>query len=240
MYRDKTFLAIIPARGGSKRLPRKNVLDLAGKPLIAWTIEAALGCSFLDEIMITTDDDDIADVAKKYGANVPFLRPAELASDTATSFDVINHAVGYYKSKLGKEFDFVVLLQPTSPLRNARNISDAIELLAQKHADAVVSVCEVEHSPLWMNALPADHSMAKFLRDEVKKSRSQELPQNYRLNGAIYICHTRRLLEENTLFISDNIFAYIMNQDVSVDIDTKYDLFLAACILQNHLTERLE
>ena len=232
MYQGKTFLAIIPARGGSKRLPRKNVLDLAGKPLIAWTIEAALGCPFLDEVMVTTDDLEIAEVARQHGANVPFLRPAALASDTATSFDAIKHAIDYYRYELGKEFDFVVLLQPTSPLRNAQNISAAIELLMQKNADAVISVCEVDHSPLWMNTLPADHSMDNFLRDEVKNTRSQELAKNYRLNGAIYICKTSRLLEEKSLFISNNIFAFIMNKDNSVDIDDlsdfKYANFLLA------------
>lgn len=229
------ILALIPARGGSKRLPRKNVLDLAGKPLIAWTIEAALGCPFLDEVMVTTDEDEIAEVAKRHGAKVPFLRPAYLASDTATSFDAIKHAIDFYREELGKNFDFVVLLQPTSPLRNSRNISEAIELLVEKNADAVISVCEVDHSPLWMNTLPSNLSMSKFLRDEVRNVRSQDLPKNYRLNGAIYICRTDRLLAESSFFIATNIFAYIMCNDASVDIDNVSDFKLANFLLSDKL-----
>lgn len=224
-------LAIIPARGGSKRLPRKNVLDLGGKPLIAWTIEAALECPFINEVMVTTDDDEIAEIAKRYGANVPFMRPRELASDTATSFDAIKHVIDFYREELGREFDFVVLLQPTSPTRNSQHISEAIELLVERNADAVISVCEVDHSPLWMNTLPSDHSLGKFLRDEVKNVRSQELPKNYRLNGAIYICRTSCLLAEKTFFISNNIFAYIMSKDTSIDIDDLSDFRLAKCLL---------
>ncbi len=235
MHQGKTFLAIIPARGGSKRLPRKNVLDLGGKPLIAWSIEAARSCPFVDEVLVTTDDDEIAEVAKLYGANVPFLRPASLASDTATSFDTIRHAIDFYKHELGKEFDFVVLLQPTSPLRASLEVSNAIDLLSQKDADAIISVCEVDHSPLWMNTLPSDLSMDKFLRDEVKNVRSQDLPRNYRLNGAIYICRTSRLLTEMSFFISDNIFAYIMKKDVSVDIDDLSDFKMAQCLISEQL-----
>lgn len=231
MLEGKTFLVIIPARGGSKRLPRKNVLDLGGKPLIAWTVEAALGCPFLDEIMVTTDDHEIAEVAKGRGAKVPFLRPESLASDTSGSFDVVKHAIEFYQDELSKEFDFVVLLQPTSPLRSSQDIVEAIELLLLKNADAIISVCEVDHSPLWMNTLPADHSMARFIREEVKNTRSQDLPKNYRLNGAIYICQTRRLLQEKSFFISDNIFAYVMTKEASVDIDDLSDLKLAKFFL---------
>lgn len=237
MRQNKTFLAIIPARGGSKRLPRKNVLELGGKPLIAWTIEAALGCSFIDEVMVTTEDAEIAAVAKEYGANVPFLRPAELASDTATSFDAIRHAIDFYRTELGKEFDFVVLLQPTSPLRGSHDIGQAIELRAQKNADAIISVCEVDHSPLWANTLPPDHSMAGFLRDEVKNKRSQDLGVYYRLNGAIYICDTKVLLKNKSFLPDDSIYAYPMAIGHSVDIDTRIDFLTATAILQNNQVE---
>ena len=238
IYKGKTFLAIIPARGGSKRLPRKNVRNLGGKPLIAWTIEAALGCPFLDEGIVTTDDDGIAKIAKCYGAYVPFLRPHELATDTATSFDVIKHTINFYKTELGKKFDYVVLLQPTSPLRCARNINEAIELLDKKNADAIISVCEVDHSPLWMNTLPTDHSLMGFIRDEVKNVRSQDLPKNYRLNGAIYICQADRLLKENTFFIADNAFAYLMAKEESVDIDDISDFNLANYLLLNNVANK--
>lgn len=231
MHQGKTFLAIIPARGGSKRLPRKNVLELAGKPLIAWTIEAAIKCTYLDEVMVTTDDDEIAKVAKAFGANVPFHRPAVFASDTSASFDAIKHAIDFYREQLCKTFDYVVLLQPTSPLRAARHITEAIELRAQKNADAVISVCETDHSPLWMNTLPENHSMAKFMRDEVKNKRSQDLPKNYRLNGAIYICQAEKLAKEKTFFIEDNIFAYVMDKNASIDVDDMNDFMMAKCLL---------
>ncbi|MFA6013575.1 MAG: acylneuraminate cytidylyltransferase family protein [Gallionellaceae bacterium] len=237
MHDEKSYLAIIPARGGSKRLPRKNVLDFGGKPLIAWTIEAALGCPFLDEVMVTTDDFEIAEVAKKYGANVPFFRPEALASDTATSFDAIKHTIDYYRFELGRRFDFVVLLQPTSPLRNSRNISEAIALRAQKNAEAVISVCEVDHSPLWMNTLPADHNMVGFIREDVKDTRSQDLETFYRLNGAIYIVSVDVLLEQKTFIPEQNAYAYTMSAECSVDIDTKSDLQLAVCILQGEIKE---
>jgi CMP-N-acetylneuraminic acid synthetase len=209
------------------------VLGLGGKPLIAWTVEAALACSYIDEVMVTTDDVEIADVAKKYGANVPFFRPAELASDTATSFDVIKHALDFYRTELSKEFDFVVLLQPTSPLRDAVDISQAIELLAEKNAMAIVSVCEVDHSPLWSNILPSDHSMIGFIREEVKNKRSQDLGTYYRLNGAIYICDIKELLEIKSFFTDDAIYAYTMSAEHSVDIDTLIDFFTATAIQQN-------
>lgn len=238
MHQGKSYIAIIPARGGSKRLPKKNVLDLGAKPLIAWTIEAALGCPFLDEVMVTTDDGEIAEVAKRHGAHVPFMRPDALASDTATSFDAIKHTIDYYQFELRKRFDFVVLLQPTSPLRNSQNISGAIELQAKKNADAIISVCEVGHSPLWMNTLPNDHSMAGFIRDEVKNKRSQDLEKFYRLNGAIYIVSVDVLLAEQTFLPEHNSYAYPMSAECSVDIDTKSDLQLAACILQSEIKER--
>lgn len=231
MDRKRTFIAIIPARGGSKRLPRKNVLDLGGKPLIAWTIEAVRICPKINEVMVTTDDKEIADVARKYGANVPFIRPAALANDTASSFEAIKHTLEHYKHKLEKEFDFVVLLQPTSPLRNVESIMGAIELLEKKNADAVISVCEVDHSPLWTNTLPRDLSLDNFLRNDVKNMRSQDLPLYYRLNGAIYICRTERLLAEKTFFISSNSFAYVMKKEESIDIDDLYDLKMAKSVL---------
>jgi CMP-N,N'-diacetyllegionaminic acid synthase len=231
MIEGKTFLAIIPARGGSKRLPRKNMLDLAGKPLIAWTIEAARKSKYLDEVMVTTDDIEIADVAKKYGATTPFIRPESLASDTTTTYDTVEHAINYYKQKLYKTFDYIVLLQPTSPLRDERHIDEAIETLRQKDADAVISVCEVEHSPLWSNILPDDGDMSGFLKDEVKNRRSQDLPAYYRLNGAIYICRSDRLVDEKSFFLSTNLYAYMMSKQDSIDIDNKIDFDFADFLL---------
>jgi CMP-N-acetylneuraminic acid synthetase len=233
MINGKSLIAVIPARGGGKRLPGKNLINLGGKPLIAWTIEAALGCSFIDEVMVTTDDAEIAEVSKRYGANVPFMRPVELSGDTATTFDAIKHTIDFYRTEFLKEFDYIVLLQPTSPLRDSVDITEAIELLEKKNADAIISVCEVDHSPLWMNTLPLDGSMVGFIHDEVKNKRSQDLDVFYRLNGAIYICNIEALLDKGSFFIDNLINSYLMPIEKSVDIDSYLDLEMAKVILQN-------
>jgi len=218
---NKTFLAIIPARGGSKRLPRKNVLDLCRKPVIAWSIEAGLDSKYIDRVVVSSDDDEILNIAKKYGAEI-IKRPSELAIDTATTFDAIKHTIENLE-----KYDYIVLLQPTSPLRNEKHIDEAIELLEEKNADAVVSVCEMDHSPLWSNTLPKDNSMGNFLRDEVLNKRSQDLEKYYRLNGAIYICQTEKFLKGKSFFIKNNIFAYKMDKKSSIDIDEEFDFKIA-------------
>jgi CMP-N,N'-diacetyllegionaminic acid synthase len=217
---NKTFLAIIPARGGSKRLPRKNVLDLCGKPLIAYSIEAGLKSKYVDKVLVTSDDDEILTISKEYGA-AAINRPEYLANDTATTFDAIKHTI----ENIDK-YDYIVLLQPTSPLRNAKHIDEAIEFLEEKNADAVVSVCEMDHSPLWSNTLPKDGSMKKFLRDEILNKRSQDLETYYRLNGAIYICKTDKLLENKGFFLKEKIYAYKMDRESSIDIDEEIDFLL--------------
>lgn len=220
------FLAIIPARGGSKRLPRKNVLDLQGKPLIVWTIEAAKNSQYIDAVCVSSDNAEILAIAEQYRVQA-HLRPDALASDTATTFDAIEHTI---KANV-EQYEYVVLLQPTSPLRTAQHIDSAIALLNEKSADAVISVCEVEHSPLWSNTLPDDGNMTGFLREDVLQ-RSQDLPTYYRLNGAIYICRTDRLLAEKTFFIADNMFAYNMATENSIDIDGILDLQVAETLLR--------
>lgn len=229
MYKDKTFLAIIPARGGSKRLPRKNVLDLNAKPLIAYSIEAGLKSKYIDKVVVSSDDEEILNISKQYGAEI-IKRPNELASDTATTFDAIKHAIDNVET-----YDYIVLLQPTSPLRNADHIDKAIELLMAKQADAVVSVCEMDHSPLWSNTLPADGNMYGFIKDEIKNKRSQDLEKYYRLNGAIYICKTDKLLEEKSFMLKEKIFAFTMDRKSSVDIDEEMDFKMAEFMIGNNL-----
>jgi len=221
MLEGKTFLAIIPARGGSKRLPRKNILDLAGKPLIAWSIESALESRYIDKVIVSSDDDEILQISKSFGADI-INRPQELATDISTSFDAIKHTIDETHP-----YDYIVLLQPTSPLRSTSHIDEAIETLVDKDADAVISVCEMDHSPLWSNTLPENESMNHFISEEVKNRRSQDLEDYYRLNGAIYICKTDLLLKEETFFIKENIYAYKMDRNSSVDIDEKIDFKLA-------------
>lgn len=226
------FLGLIQARGGSKRIPRKNVLPMAGKPLIAWTIEAALARDSLDRVIVSTDDDEIAAASREHGAEVPFLRPTELASDTATGSDVILHAVRSLRDK-GEHYDYVVSLQPTSPLRSAADIDAAIELLLEKRADCVISVCETDHPPEWSNTLPPDHAMTHFFRPGVRGTRSQDLPRSYRLNGAIYIFSCERLLRTGSLAMDDNSYAYVMPRERSVDIDSEIDFAIAQLLLEH-------
>ena len=221
----KTFLAIIPARGGSKRLPNKNILNLNGKPLIAYSIEAALQSKYINNVVVSSDSNDILNIAKSFKAQT-IKRPDYLATDTAKSFDAIKHTIENMP-----QYDYIVLLQPTSPLRDANNIDQAINLLEQKNADAIISVSAMEHSPLWANTLDDNLSMKNFLKDEVLNKRSQDLETYYRLNGAIYIAKTDKLLEEETFFLKDNIFAYIMSRENSIDIDEDIDFQLAKIIL---------
>jgi CMP-N-acetylneuraminic acid synthetase len=221
------ILAIIPARGGSKRLVKKNILKLAQKPMLAWSIEAALGSKYIENILVTSDDDEILNIASSYDVQT-IKRPMELALDTSSTFDTIKHAIANTEA----DFDYVILLQPTSPLRDARHINEAIELLNKKSADAIISVCEMEHSPLWSNTLDKNRSMKNFLDKNIINKRSQELQKYYRLNGAIYICKKSLLLKEKTFFISDNIYAYEMDRKSSIDIDEEIDFKLAQLFLE--------
>jgi CMP-N-acetylneuraminic acid synthetase len=234
MIESKTILGIIPARGGSKRLPNKNLRILGEKPLIAHTISAANGSAYLDEVLVSTDDPEIAKISTSEGAHVPFMRPSQLAQDDSATIDVIFHALSFY-GKRGQSFEYVALLQPTSPLRGTREIDEAIEFMISKKADAVVSVTEAEHSPLWSNILPPTLSMTGFLREDIINKRSQDLPKYYRLNGAIYICSSTILLKYKTFFAPKNIFAYIMPQEKSVDVDTDLDMKLCEVLMQERM-----
>jgi len=229
MIDDKQILAVIPARGGSKRLPRKNVLDLAGKPLIAWTIEAAKRSKYIDRIVVSTDDDEIAAVSKQFGADVPFMRGADLSTDEAVTIDVVMDVI----SKMNERYKYLVLLQPTSPLRTQHDIDGAIDQMINKGSHSVISVCRTEHSPLWCNTLDEDHSMVGFLPENVQIKRSQDLPVYYRLNGAIYLIEISVLLrlEQPTFFLSDRVNAYVMPQNRSVDIDSEYDFLMAEVMM---------
>jgi len=228
------ILAIIPARAGSKRLPGKNSKLLCGKPLVQWTIEAAMQSEDITDVVVSTDSDIIAEIAKQCGAPVPFMRPDDISGDTATAIDVVKHTVNYFVEK-GIHYDYIIWLQPTSPLRSVSNINQAIATLKAKSADAVISVCECDHSPMWSNTLEEDGNMQNFLSNFVKKNpRSQALPTYYRLNGAIYISKVAPLLDQGTFFLSDNVYSYIMDRESSVDIDHHLDFKLAEYLLSEH------
>lgn len=231
MFKGKHFLALIPARGGSKGLKDKNIRLLNNKPLLAYTIEAAKKSGIFDRIIVSTDSEKIAAVALKYDVEVPFMRPKELATDTASSMDVLIHTIKLLQES-GDIYDYVALLQPTSPLRTSQDIVEAANLLIKKNANSVVSVCKVEHSPLWSNTLPEDLSLKDFIRPEIKNLRRQDLPIFYRLNGAIYIAKVSYILETKD-FLRQGSYAYIMPVNRSVDIDTEFDLALAEVLLQH-------
>lgn len=217
-------VALIPARAGSKRLPNKNILPLSGKPLIAWTIEAALNSQYIDEVVVSTDSELIREVSKKYGATVPFLRPEAISGDMATTDAVLLHAI----AELGlSDSDTLILLQPTSPLRDFIDIDKALALLSEPDVLGVVSVCECEHSPLWANTLPDNLNMGEFINPEVALSRSQDLPVYYRLNGAIYAYGVSFLNKYKKRHYTDGIKASIMDIEHSIDIDNEFDFAMA-------------
>jgi CMP-N,N'-diacetyllegionaminic acid synthase len=226
MYKQKTYLAIIPARGGSKRLPGKNILDLKGKPLIGYSIEAALESQYVDNVLISSDDDEILKFSQKFEV-IAHKRPHTLSTDTSSTVDVVTYIIERYS-----EYDYIVLLQPTSPLRTAKHIDEAIEMIESKNAEAIISVSEMEHSPLWSSTLSHNKSMRDFIKDEIKNKRSQDLEIYYRINGAIYICNSKELTKQQTFFLEDNIFAYIMTRENSIDIDEKIDFELAKLYME--------
>jgi CMP-N-acetylneuraminic acid synthetase len=219
---NSKILAIIPARAGSKGIKDKNIRKIREKPLIAYTIEVARESNIFDKIIVSTDSEIIAEIAKQYGAEIPFLRPQEIATDEAKSIDVLIHAMTYFKEN-DENFDYIMMLQPTSPLRSVKDIINAVNLINEKDANAVVSVCETDHPPLWSNTLPESLLMDQFLLKEVREKRRQDIPKYYRLNGAIYLAKADYLMKTKDWY-EKNSYAYIMEKENSLDIDTELDL----------------
>lgn len=224
-------IAIIPARCGSKGLRDKNIKLMNGKPLIAYSIEAALQSGIFDTVMVSTDSERYAEIAQQYGAQIPFMRSELTSTDSASSWDMVEEVLRGY-SKLGLTFDTFCLLQPTSPLRTAEDIVAAYKLFFEKASFAVVSVCEAEHSPLWSGQLPDDKEFIDFLRPDAAKRR-QAAGKFYRLNGAIYIANIKRFATEKNLY-QPGSYAYVMPQVRSVDIDTELDFLIAETILSKY------
>lgn len=217
-------IAIIPARSGSKGLKDKNIKILNGKPLLWYTIQAAKESGCFEEIMVSTDSEQYAEIARACGASVPFLRSATYSGDTVDSWDVVKEVLYNYLKK--KEvFDSVCLLQPTSPLRKTEDIVGAYGLYADKNADSVTSVCEVDHSPLWSMVLQNDLSLKEF-RNNLKCVPRQQMSKYHRLNGAIYIRNVE-YLDTDIIICDDNEYAYVMDRCHSIDIDTQEDFDLA-------------
>lgn len=219
-------IAIIPARKGSKGLPKKNIKPLGNKPLIAWTIESALKTDFICKTVVTTDCEEISKIAKKYGAEVPFIRPENLSSDTATTSDVIKHAI----SAIDEDFDILVLLQPTSPFRTEVDINNAFEIYNNSYPSSVVSVVKADKSPYWYFSRGTDSKIKPLLSINEQYSRRQELPETFLLNGAIYIVNVNKFLSSGK-FIFDDSLSYLMCKESSIDIDDIMDFKLAQLTL---------
>lgn len=227
-----TIVGLIPARGGSKTIPHKNIKPLAGKPLIAWTIEAAKSCRALSRLIVSTDDPQIAEVAQQWGAEVPFLRPAELAGDAASSLAVVLHLIQWLEEHESVVPEYILLLQPTSPFRTTEDIDAAIDLATTRRVDAVVSVCEAETHPFLCKRIGEDGRLGDYVNTNLESLRRQDLPPAYQLNGAIYINRCRSLRQERT-FLPKDTLPYPMPLERSSDLDTPWDWHLAELILKD-------
>lgn len=229
MSKDLKVVAVIPARGGSKRLPGKNLIDLAGKPLIAWTIEAAIKSRVFDDIVVSSDDEHILAVASKYDDIITLKRPDHLASDTATTTDAVAHALEELEGRGTRAHDVVVVLQPTSPLRQAEDITAAFNQFRHDQSATLVSVCELDHPIEWSGTLDSNGHLTG-LNDSLR--RSQDYEKHYRLNGAIYICR-RENVQVGSALITGVPLAYVMPHLRSMDVDTRLDLKLCELILND-------
>ena len=224
-------LAIIPARSGSKGLKDKNILDLNGHPLMYYSIKAAFNSGCFDTVMVSTDSKKYAEIAEKCGAEVPFLRSDELSSDTAGSWDMVREVLKKYKN-IGQEFDYVTLLQPTSPLRDSEDIKNAYGMLSKANGTNVVSVTEVAHPVQWCFELPEDASMEEMARSPYSTMRRQDLVPHYRENGAIYIVDAKKIMNDSYNLYADNCYAFVMPGEKSVDIDNEIDYIVAGAMME--------
>lgn len=228
-YVKEKILAIIPARSGSKGLKDKNIRILNGKPLIAYTIEAALKSNIFEDVIVSTDSEKYKVISEEYGAWVPFLRSKELAMDTTSTNEVIEDIILKLKA-VGKEYDSFMILQPTSPLRDDKDIGNAIKIFMEKKANSVVSMCECEHSPLLAKELNEDLSLEGFLSN-MQAKRRQDFKKFYRLNGAIYLTKVDYFFQYKDLYKKDS-YAFIMDKRKSIDVDDIYDFKFAEFLME--------
>jgi len=224
-------IAIIPARSGSKGLKDKNILELKGRPLIDYTIRAALDSGCFDEVMVSTDSQLYADISVKCGASVPFLRSAETSSDTAGSWDVVREVLRNYEA-LGKTFDTFMLLQPTSPLRTHQDIRNAYALFNEKQANSVIAMCQVKDSPAAAYQIPESLSVVEVINNNpYKNTRRQDIPKFYKTNGAIFLSRVDFFLETGNIFLEKS-YCSIMDEFSSVDVDTLLDFEIVKSIME--------
>lgn len=231
MGRGQFVIGIIPARGGSKGLPGKNLKLLGGLPLVAHTIRAAKEARTLDRIILSTDSPEIAEVGRQYGVEVPFLRPRELATDDAPIVLVLTHAINWAEKDSGEKVDVVVSLQPTSPLRQGHHIEEGIQILLNTEAESVVGLCEAQHNPYWMWVIQ-NGEVHRLLDEGSQFVRRQDLPVVYRVNGAFY-ANRRHVLMEQGRALGKTIRGLIMTEEESVDINSSLDFMLAESVLKS-------
>lgn len=225
------MIALIPARGGSKGLPGKNIKNLCGKPLIAHTIEAALKAEGIERVIVTTDSEEIAAVAREYGAEVPFLRPAALAGDTSSAVDVYLHAVDFLEKESGRSIEKFMVLLPTAPLRNSVNIEQALRQFYEKNAETLISMREAETPISWYYEMNIEGRVKNLGLDAENAVKNRQVNKKYYIpNGAIYILD-KKLLKEKRTYYSDNTVAYLMSAEQSVDIDCELDFKIAELLL---------
>lgn len=227
-------IAIITARSGSRGLKNKNIRPLNGKPLMIYGVEAALQSGVFEEVMVSTDSEEYAEIARQYGASVPFLRSADNSRSISNKWDAVMEVLEGYK-KMGHKFDMFCVLQPTSPLRTADDIKNSYKIYEDKKAISVISVCKTEHSPLWANILGENKSMDGFLNGETDSQR-QELPTYYRLNGAIYMMNVKEFYKDRNPYRAGS-FAYIMPISRSLDIDGIFEFKLAEFCMKEGLSD---
>lgn len=230
MLNNKNILAIVPARGGSKGVKKKNIKLLNGIPLIGHTLLESKKSKYIDRLIVSTDDMEIAEISEKYGGEIPCLRPYDLALDTSLTVDVVMHMLQFLHEKENYKSDYICLLQCTSPFRTYEDIDKSFEKLISSEFDGIISVCEAEVNPYWTNVFEGS-KLKYFLQDGKGYTRRQDLPKIYRCNGAIYIIKTDVFIK-NKSFETDNITGYIMTSENSIDIDTELD-FKIAEILKN-------
>lgn len=224
-------MGVVTARGGSKGLPRKNLCTLSGKPLIAWTIEAAKR-SCLSRVIVSTDDSEIAEVSRQWGAETPFIRPQDLAGDASPHVPVVLHALDWLGEHEGRQPEWVMLLQPTSPLRTSEDIDAAIELAEKTGATAVVGVTEPRHHPFLMHCMDEQGRLSKFMQSDLNYARRQDLPPVFATNGAIYLIRGSVLREKGT-FTPEGCRGLVMPAKRSLDVDTAEDLRLAELVIRD-------
>ena len=234
MNERQHVLAVVTARGGSKGLPGKNLRELGGKPLIAWTIEAGLQSRRIDRLILSTDDEEIAEVGRRFGADVPFIRPAELATDTSHHPEVMIHAAQFVAEDAAVDYDVILLLQPTVPFRTGAHIDQSIELFLRSGAESLIALKTQDYPPWWMFQLEGERIRPAFEWKpgvNVFNMERQEFPAVYRPNGAIYLTWTQSLIVNKRLVDPADCAYFIMDQAASVDIDTLTDFTLAEAML---------